>query len=79
MKPNLEHPYDEKYRFFSYRERNLAVGVTIPNDYLRMSEIALWCSENLTDAWNEELTMGRRRTYFFKNAEDATLFALRWS
>lgn len=35
--------------------------------------IRIWCQDNFGDNW-----IWSHETFFFKNQEDATLFALRW-
>lgn len=76
LEPTLERPYDHKYKI---DKTHLVHQVVIRNDYLGLSEIALWCSQNLTGNWTDELTLSGYREYYFQLAEDATLFTLRWS
>lgn len=76
LEPTLERPYDHKYKI---DKTHLVHQVVIRNNYLRLSEIALWCSQNLNGNWTDELHSLEYRAYYFQLAEEATLFALRWS
>jgi hypothetical protein len=75
----IHKPYDHKYKVLLFSEIHSYTKIIISNDVMKLSEIALWCSENLHSNWSDELCGINSRVYYFKCPDDATLFALKWS
>ena len=70
--------------FFPGYDPNLPGLISLFNDseYARVklpqgvdtAEIRIWCQDNFEDNW-----IWSHDLFFFKNQEDATLFALKWT
>lgn len=52
--------------------------VDIPMNVLQWGETGLWCVENCTGKFGDNVLKTGKRTWGFENEQDAILFALKW-